>query len=304
MTDLWEPINGIYTATAPLFSLAASLPSVGIAQWGSSLISAGLGAGLGAGIGAWTADRIAKRAKLRDELLTELRSIDVAITLCTSVIDVAGSLKKQHLLGLLKKYESDLHRFALYMAARKSASPFTLSIDNLRLQTIAPPIVDLQGLILKEMSISPNGVKSMIALADAVGNLNGIIDTYNALLDMFRSGSMPAGFEPKDYYLAQPVGGVVNHEYGSAVRGIVTYNDDIIFFACKLCQCLTSRGIKVRDRYKKLSGEKHLIRQMSLSGENSDLIPSDSAYEEWMGGWEEDFSEVAKKRRWWHREKK
>ncbi|KWV83229.1 hypothetical protein PFL603g_01385 [Pseudomonas fluorescens] len=95
MTDLWEPINGIYTATVPLFPWAASLPNIDAVQWGSALISAGFGAG----IGAWMAGRIARSAKLRDELLAELRSIDVAITLCISVIDMAGSLKKQHVLG-------------------------------------------------------------------------------------------------------------------------------------------------------------------------------------------------------------
>jgi len=169
------------------------------------------------------AGRIAKSTKLRDELLAELRSIDVAITLCASVIDVAGALKKQHVLGLLSRYESDLARFADYNAAEKRAGPFSLSINNVRLQAIAPPIAELQGLVLKGMSVSPNGVKSMIALADSVGSLNGMIDGYNALLGMFKSGGLPPGFTPEHYYLALPAGGVTNNEYGSSVRGIATY---------------------------------------------------------------------------------
>jgi hypothetical protein len=300
MADLWESVNGVYTATAPLLPWVASLPSVDAVQWGSALISAGFGAG----IGAWMAARIARRTKLRDELLAELRSIDVAITLCGSVIDVAGALKTQHVLGLLSKYESDLARFALYKAAKQRAGPFHLIIDNLRFQAIAPPIVELQGLVLKDMSVSPNGVKSMIALADAVGNLNGMLDAYNALLGMFRNGGLPAGFTPEHYYLALPVGGVTNNEYGSAVRGIATYTDDVIFFASKLGSCVTAQGIKVRDRYKQLSGEEHLIRRIDLLEENTGLIPPDSAYEGWMRGWEEDFSGVAKTRWWWHRKQK
>lgn len=300
MADLWEPVNGVYTATAPLLPWIASLPSVDAVQWGSALISAGFGAG----IGAWMAARIARSTKLRDELLAELRSIDVAITLCASVIDVAGALKKQHASGLLSKYESDLARFALYKAAEERTGPFHLIIDNLRFQTIAPPIVELQGLVLNDMSVSPNGVKSMVALADAVGNLNGMLDAYNTLLGMFRNGGLPADFTPEHYYLAQPVGGVTNNEYGSAVRGIATYTDDVIFFACKLAECVTSQGIKVRDRYKKLSGEKRLIRRIDLLEENTGLIPPDSAYEGWMRGWEEDFSGVAKQRWWWHRKQK
>lgn len=300
MADLWEPINGVYTATAPLYPWAVSLPSIDAVQWGSALISAGFGAG----IGAWMAGRIATSAKLRDELLAELRSIDVAITLCISVIDVAGSLKKQHVSEFLKKYESDLARFANYKAAAKREEPFQLSINHLKFQAIAPPTVELQSLILKDISMSPNGVKSTISLADAVGNLNGMIGAYNALLEMFRNGALPAGFAPEHYYLAMPVEGVVNNEYGSAVQGIATYTDDVIFFACKLSECLTSQGLKVRDRYEELSGEKRLIRRADSIGENADLIPPDSAYEAWMRGWEDDFSGVAKKRRWWHRKKK
>ena len=300
MSELWEPIHGVYTATASLFPWAASLSSIDAGEWGSALISAGIGAG----IGAWMAGRIARNSKLRDELLAELRGIDVSLTLCISIIDVAGALKKQHVSGLLRKYESDLKRFDQYKAAERRAGPFTLSINNLKFQAIAPPIVELQGLVLKGMSISPNGVKSMIALADAVGNLNGMVDAYNRLLEMFRDGGLPAGFTPEHYYLGLPVGGVVNNEYGSAVRGMANYIDDIIFFAWKLSQCLTSQGLIVRDRYKELSGEKRLIRQVSSIGENADLIPPDSAYKEWMNGWEKDFSGVAKKRRWWHSKQK
>ncbi|WP_460107422.1 hypothetical protein [Pseudomonas sp. H1_F01] len=300
MSELWEPIHGVYTATASLFPWAASLPSIDAGEWGSALISAGVGAG----IGAWMAGRIARNSKLRDELLAELRSIDVSITLCISIIDVAGALKKQHVTGLLKKYESDLERFDQYKAAERRAGPFTLSINNLKFQAIAPPIVELQGLVLKGMSISPNGVKSMIALADAVGNLNGMIDAYNRLLEMFKDGGLPAGFTSEHYYLALPVRGVVNNEYGSAVRGMADYVDDIIFFAWKLSHCLTSQGVIVRDRYEELSGEKRLIRRVNSIGKNADLIPPDSAYEEWMNGWEKDFSGVEKKRRWWHGKQK
>ncbi|WP_431479832.1 hypothetical protein [Pseudomonas simiae] len=298
MADLWEPINGVYTATTPFFPWAASLPTIDSFEWVSALISAGFGAG----IGAWMAGRIARNAKLRDELLAELRSIDVATTLSSSIVDVAAALKKQYVVEHVRKYESDLARFALYKAAETRASPFSLTINNLKYVPIAPPIVELQALVLKDMNISPNGVKSMTALADAVRNLNGMIEMYNALLELFKNGNLPKGFTPEHFYLGLPVQGAVNNEYGSAVGGIASYTDDVIFFACKLCDCLTSQGVKVRNRYEELSGEKHLIRRMDTSGEDVGLIPPDSPYEAWMGGWEDDFSGVVKKGRWWHRQ--
>ncbi len=300
MADLWEPVNGVYTALAPISPWVSSFPSIEAGEWGSALISAGFGAG----IGAWMAGRIAMSSKLRDELLAELRSIDVAITLCASVLDVAGALKRQHVSRLRTKHESDLKSFSQYQAGGRAAEPFTLSIDNLRLQRIEPPIVELQGLVLKGMNISPNGVKSVIALADAVGNLNGMLDSYNELLGMFRDGGLPAGFKPEHYYLGLPMGGVVNNEYGSAVQAIAAYTDDVIFFACKLASCLTSQGENVSARYGELSGEKRLIRRLSPLEDKTGLIPPDSAYADWMRGWEEDRSDVARKRKWWHRKQK
>jgi hypothetical protein len=300
MADLWSPVNGVYTAAAPLFPWVESLLRIDLGGWPSALISAGFGAG----IGAWMAGRIARNGKLRDELLSELRSIDVATTLCSSAIDVAASLKKQYVIGLVKKHQSDLARFELYKAAEPTTGPFPLRIDNHRFQIIAPPIVELQDLVLKQMSMSPNGVRSMTALADAVGNLNGMIEAYNGLLDMFRDGGLPAGFAPGHYYLAQPVGGVVNNEYGSAVRGIATYTDDVIFFAWKLSDCLTGQGRIISERFEKLSGEKRLIRRLDALGDDAALIPPDSDYHGWMRGWEQTANGVAQKRRWWHRRAK
>jgi hypothetical protein len=141
----------------------------------------------------------------------------------------------------------------------------------------------------------------MTALADAVVNLNGMIEVYNAILENFRNGGLPAGFTPERYYLGLPVGGVVNNEYGSAVRGMANYTNDVLFFACKLSDCLTAQGIKVRDRFKELSGEERLIRRLDAFADAASLIPPDSDYEGWMRGWEEDSSEVMKKRKWWHR---
>lgn len=296
MADLWEPVNGVFTAAVPFFPWISSLPSIDAGEWGSSLISAGLGAG----IGAWMAGRIAKSSKLRDELLAELRSIDVAITLCASVLDVACALKRQHVLGLRSKHESDLKSFAQHQASGRMAETFVLRINNLKLQGITPPIAELQGLVLKGMNISPNGVRSLVALADAVGNLNGMFDSYNELLGMFRSGALPVGFTPGHYYLGLPVEGVVNNEYGSAVEAIAFYTDDVIFFAYKLAGCLTSQGVKVCDQYKEFSGEKRLTRSLSLVEDKAGLIPCDSAYENWMKGWEEDLSDSNSKRRCWH----
>lgn len=131
-----------------------------------------------------------------------------------------------------------------------------------------------------------------------------MLDSYNELLGMFKNGGLPAGFKPEHYYLGLPVGGMVNNEYGSAVQAIAAYTDDVIFFACKLANCITSQGDNVSARYEELSGEKRLIRRLSPLEDKTGLIPPDSAYADWMRGWEEHRSDVARKRRWWHLKQK
>lgn len=293
---LWEPINGVYTATAPLFPWVASLPSFDTGEWGSAVISAAFGAYFG----AWMAGRIARNTKLRDELLAELRAIDVATTLCTSVVNVAMSLKKQHVLKLLQSYETELQRFKDYKAGHDRSVPFVLKADHMRLQTLTPPIADLHALVIRDMSISPNGVKSASALAEALDNLNGLITGYNALLDMFRNETYPPGFKFENYYFGIPVKGIRSTEYDTAVRGIATYTNDVIFFAMKLAGCLTERGVKVRDQYQKLSGERRLVRRINIpKNDSAAFVPSDEDYAQWMTGWEPPLPDPVKLR-WWH----
>ncbi len=290
MARLWEPINGIYTATAPLIPWSLSIPSIDGAAWVGALKSAGFGAG----VGAWMAGRIAERAKQKEELSDEINSIDVAITICASIIDLAGALKNQYSSKIQGDLNAALASFTAHIENENRNSPFELIIENRKLQTVEPPILELQSLVFKQMTPTPNGVKSIIALKDSVANLNGMICAYNVLLEAFKKGDLPYGFKPAHYYLSIPVNGVVNNEYKSAVDGIATYTDDVLFFAHKLSQCLTLQGIKASVAFQKLTGEKRIIRKLELFDKNTSLIPSDSSYEAWMRGWEIDLTEPAK----------
>lgn len=300
MADLWEPINGVYTATVPLFPWLTSIPGIKFSEWGGALISAGFGAG----VGAWAAGRIARGAKSRDELLAELRSADVAIGFCGAILDTAAALKRQNILVLLGQHKSDLERYAQRKAIRDSSEPFQLNINHLRLQAFVPPVADLQSLVLKGMSASPNALRSMMALVDAVENLNGMIDSYNALIGMFRDGTLPKGRQPHDYYLELCVEGETNYEYGSSLRGMALYIDDVLFFAKKLADCISSRALQLRDRYKVLSGEKVLVQRIEIFEDNLGLIPCDSAYEAWMKGWVDESDDKIKVKKFWFGRKK
>lgn len=294
MADLWGPVNGIYTAATPWLPWLDSLPKIDAIGLGGALISAGFGAGFG----AWMAGRIARSTKLRDELLVELRSADVALTLCASIMDVAGAFKKQHVLIVQNKRMSDLERLNEYRKSNDKDQPFELQMDHLTFQLIKPPVVELRIIVIKEISVSPNGVKSMVALADAIENLNGMIVLYNNILEMFKRGALPIGFKAEHYYLAIPVNGVTHNEYVSALEGIATYTDDVLFFARKLAECITMQGSKVARRYAAVSGEVRSVRKIAVLEEKEGLLPSEGNYEDWMKGWEEEPASNVR-RSWW-----
>lgn len=85
MADLWSPVNGVYTAAAPLFPWVESLLGIDIGGWPSALISAGFGAG----IGAWMAGRIARNGKL-----TPLAEYDLGRSLANSASASAAEVNR------------------------------------------------------------------------------------------------------------------------------------------------------------------------------------------------------------------
>lgn len=73
-----------------------------------------VGALAGAYFGAWAAQRNAASSKLRDELLSEIRSANRGIFLGLSILNVALSMKRQLISPLKVSYDEDLERLKQY----------------------------------------------------------------------------------------------------------------------------------------------------------------------------------------------
>src|SRR5690349_18959263 len=86
-----------------------------------SLTGSAAGALAGALFGAWAAQRIAERAKVRDELLKELRHTNSATTLVFSIANAYINLKDQHVDGLWDRFQKT--RAAALMALAKKRPP-------------------------------------------------------------------------------------------------------------------------------------------------------------------------------------
>lgn len=281
MGSLWNPFGGVYREAAPLFDWTLSLSDV----FSNSLLGGAITAALGAGIGAWMAGYIAKSAKLRDEQLTELRSIDKAILLCEATLDLTAGLNRQFIQPLLQSYA--FNKSVFEQAINSGSGLADIKIHHSKVSILEPPINELREIVLNEMTLSANGIRSILALSEGIKQLNIFIEIYGALVDRFINNKLPEGFYVHHFYFSLPVNGKKNSEYESSLVGLESYTKDVLFFTYKLAETLKERGLIVRERYLKLSGEKFLIRRINNApGDDGYQIPSDDEYLPWLRGWD------------------
>lgn len=91
MSNLWEPVAGVYWSAVPLMSNLDLTRGFS----GASFITTLVGALSGAFFGAWAAQRIAKSNKVQDDIIKEIRSVNAAIMLGQFIFNCAVATKKQ-----------------------------------------------------------------------------------------------------------------------------------------------------------------------------------------------------------------
>lgn len=301
MSDLWEPVSGVFWRTAPL------LPSVNWSVDYGSLFTTIIGALAGAGIGAWAAGYISEKNKTREQLTKEIRDTNAAIILALGVMNSGISLKKQFINTLKKDYEEQREKcweIMRKMAAGQPQSDFP-KISLLELQEIAPPITHLQEIVFSRLSTAGRSLASATELTDAVINLNSALKRRNQLITQFKNNDFPPGARKEHFCFGLPYGnGQTNEEYGDSIKGISLYSDDIIFFGSELCADLQEHGESLVNMYKRnrLGGQTPVINQLDLSeARKAGWIPDAEDYKGWTSGFEAKKKEH--RRRWFARRK-
>lgn len=284
MTQVWEPVNGVFTASA---SWVPSL-DFSIDYW--SLFTTVVGALAGAWLGAWAAQRIAGNHKLRDELQKELRSTNAGIMLSHTITNVAYALKKQHIKPLKDSYDRDCLSFELYKQAKANGigdAPFEMAPNLDRLEEVAPPISALQNIVMGQISTTGRAIASVTALADAVGNLNDTLRGRNNLLERIKEDKLPQGAQIEHFYLGLPYApGKANMEYRCYVQALWLYTNDVIFFSMKLSEDLRKHGLHVAGKYARaFRGGVPAVSSFDYSkAEQEGLLPNEEEYESWLSG--------------------
>ena len=256
--------------------------------------------------GAIAAQRIAEKGRFREELVKEFQYTNSAIALATSAACVSLALKKQHVNKLKISYDADQEKFKAHKEKIVSGlvprnTPLEIMPNLLFLQGISPPIATIQEIILSRLSAGGRTIASVTALADSVENLNGALSKRNELLTGFKNNQLPEGATFEDMYLGLYYQERhINQEYGSSIKAISLYTDDIIFFSVKLCEDLQYHSTTLIKRYKsKLRGAPPKTSTVDFEKPRQDgLIPKDEDYVEWLSGFVSIQEPIPK---WWQR---
>ncbi|WP_440090678.1 hypothetical protein [Pseudomonas putida] len=289
MADLWEPVNGVYTASA------SWLPNLQLFEkWGSSpLLIAVVGGLLGAGFGAWAAGRIAKRSKQHDAITTEMRNTNLAMLLAQQAFNLALVLKVNAVKPLTDAYAKAQREYLDTTNGRKVSEPQNLQ----KISPINPPVEALRTAALEKLTLKGPAIRAALAVDETVENLNRTLTMRNELVDMILHNELPRGMDFKHMYFGIEKDGHRHEGYSDAMKNMARFTDDLLFFSMTLCEQLDQHGLELRARSKKLiRGEVSILRFRLADDIPEGTIPDPKKYKKWLARFQ---PEASSKRRWW-----
>lgn len=288
MAGLWEPVNGVYTASA------SWLPNLQLLEkWGSSpLLIAVVGGLLGAGFGAWAAGRIAKRSKQHDAITTEIRGANLAMLLAQQTFNLALGLKVKAAKPLTDAYAKARREYLDTANGGRVSETQNLQ----KISPINPPVDALRTAALEKLTLNGPAIRAALAVDETVEYLNRTLTMRNELVDMILHNELPRGMEFKHVYFGIEKDGHCHEGYSDAMKNLARFTDDLLFFSMTLCQELDKHGVELRARCKKLMrGEVSILRFRLADDVPEGIIPDPEKYKVWLARFQ---PEVSSKKKW------
>jgi hypothetical protein len=161
-----------------------------------------IGSLTGAFAGAWAAQRIVERSKDRELLAKEIRQLNAATTLLSSVANTHITLKKQHVKRLRDEYEEEHRNVLGFLEARKAGrAPPQQTIDfKADMQTLTPPytpVDQITRLVFDELPLPAGELFVAPLLLSSIRSLNESLEMRNTLInERKRSPPDPDTFPP------------------------------------------------------------------------------------------------------------
>jgi len=271
------------------------------AFFNSAFTTSLVGALAGAYFGARAAQNGAEFAKLREAAEAELRSINVAIALASSVLNNALALKSQFVQGLHERYQAEVARHTAWQSQwesgeRQGNAAFRLKTDFTALQELKAPTTQLREVVLFRINNAGRPLSLATAIDENLDRLNWAIAARNKLIDDFKAGRFQEGADLPKLYLGLPYReGHVSTEYGDLVEGIATYNDAVVFLTHLLARDLMAHGEKASKAYKEAFKTPSLrVGKLNFDQAKKDgLLPPDEDYPSWFSNFVKATDEAA-----------
>jgi hypothetical protein len=239
----------------------------------------------GAFAGAYGAQRIAERAKVRDQLLKEMRDTNTAMMVAFGICNSLITIKKQHLKDLKENLETQHSALLDHQEKRKLGQigkeelfHFRADLETLSLPPLAIEI--LQELVFERLSIVGRPLALTTTLGQTVHTLSTFLEKRNGLIDSYKAAG---GVTPAQYF-GLPLAGQSDNNYPSAINAICDQADDGIFFSQLLCNDLAEHGNQIAVQFKdtfRMDAPK-INRTDFGPAEDLGLMPSPDRYPDWI----------------------
>ena len=295
MTDLWEPVGGVFWKVAPTLT---SFDFVENFEWFAffmTIVGTLVGAGFGARYGAKSTHSIAHRAKSQDELLREIRSCNVGLSLASFTFDVA-IVVHQLAKPLRDKYEDALQA---HSEALSKGAPIPTALLDVRDVSLAmPPIGALTKIVYEDITAPTKALRAMMSLSQSLEQTNDAIESRNALLENFRNNKFPEGFGFIDMYFGLPINGIAHRNYRDNIVNLSEASDKLLFLSERLCLELYEHACALRARLKNFSKEPVTLRKFILGPEaEAQQVLIREKFKDWAKAYAP--AEKETRRRWW-----
>jgi hypothetical protein len=255
----------------------SKLKAFGPAVWGflNTEFVAALVAGLaGAGVGAYGGASIVQRQGARKAALEEVRAANVAIALSLFVLNWTLALKRQHLRGMVARYDADKKRHEAALRAGQELQTLQFDLETL-------PVVDLPIQPLKETvytRVDADLAYAMCAtLAGVVSALLSALEQRNDLIAERQQSTRQTDDDRAEFYFGlRREDGVIDARYPTLLDAISHYADATILYSAILAALLMDRGNLAAETLGKKAPK---VTRMNLKQAFADrLIPDLNEY--------------------------
>lgn len=248
----------------------------------------------GAFAGARAAQNVAERSKQKDQLLSQIRATNAAISASFVFCNLLIALKRQHVKPLYETFVAKRAELAEFHAKRRAGKiptdhPFVFTADLRTLQMPLLPVQLIERLVFDKLSVIGRPLALTTSLAGVASTLADLMQRRSALIEGFKQ--IPPdkqGLVAALYFGRSFAEDRVSTEYADTLEALFNQTDDGIFFSQLLCRDLMESGDNALKEYKRLSKKstEHIstidFRQALRLG----LMPDESKYQDWLRGFQ------------------